>query len=412
MNNILALVLAGGRVDELLCLTETRAKAAIPIFGIYRIIDFVLSNLMHSGVNNAGILSQYRPHGLVRHIGTGEHWDFIGRKRGVRILAPYSGLKGSDWYRGTADAVYQNTAYIEEFMPEHILVAAGDHIYRMDYIPLIDFHLESKADATICFTKTEKRSSRFGYGIINKKKQLVRYLEKPSSPSSDLVSMTLYVFRTKFILDVLKDNAAQPSHEFGRDIIPKIIEHSKVFAYVFQGYWAYARTIESYYTTNMDLLKHKINLDKWQIRTNLLERCTYRDRTPAYVNAEVTNSIISDECRIEGKVKNSILSPGVHVARGAEVTDSIIFHDVIIDPKARLRKVICDKDSRIGAQSVVGGFGKKTLSKQFDKLLGSGITILGKNSSIPNHATIGANTVIYPAARLKTKHIQPGSTVS
>lgn len=411
MNNILALVLAGARVDELLCLAETRAKAAMPIFGIYRIIDFVLSNLMHSGIDNVGILSQYRPHGLVRHIGTGEHWDFMGRKRGIRMLTPYIGLKGSDWYQGTADAVYQNIDYIKEFKPEHILVAAADHIYRMDYKPLINFHLQNNADATICFTKIKTRSHRFGYGIINKKKQLVRYLEKPNSPPSDLVSMTLYVFRTKFILDVLKGNASESSHEFGRDIIPKIIDHSRSFAYVFQGYWAYARTIKSYYETNMDLLKRKINLYKWQIRTNLLERCMYRDRTPAYITGEVTNSIISDECRIEGKVNNSILSPGVHVARGAEVADSIIFHDVLIGSKARLKKVICDKDSRIGTQSVIGGFGRAISSRQFDKLLNSGITILGKNSSIPKHTRIGANTVIYPTACIKTKHIQPGSTV-
>jgi ADP-glucose pyrophosphorylase len=143
---------------------------------------------MHSGIDNVGILSQYRPHGLVRHIGTGEHWDFMGRKRGIRMLTPYIGLKGSDWYQGTADAVYQNTDYIKEFRPEHILVAAADHIYRMDYKPLINFHLRNKADATICFTKMKTRSHRFGYGIINKKKQLVRYLEKPSSPPMNSVA--------------------------------------------------------------------------------------------------------------------------------------------------------------------------------------------------------------------------------
>lgn len=411
MDNILALVLAGGRVDELLCLTETRAKAAVPIFGTYRIIDFVLSNLMHSGIENVGILSQYRPQDLVRHIGVGEHWDYIGRKRAIRILAPYSGFRGSDWYRGTADAVYQNISYIEEFMPEHILVAAADHIYRMDYTPMIKFHLEKKADATVCFTKIRARSSRFGYGVINKEQQLIEYLEKPSSPPSDLVSMTLYIFRTEFILNVLKDNEAESSHEFGRDIIPRIIDNRKTFAYLFNDYWAYARTITSYYETNMDLIKRRINLDKWQIRTNLVERCKYRDRTPAYIEGEVTNSVVSDECIIEGKVRNSILSPGVRVAHGAMVSDSIIFHDVRISPFARLKKVICDKDSKIGGQSVIGGFGNKIKSKKFAELLGSGITLLGKNSSIPDHTRIGANTVIYPSARIKNNDIQPGSTV-
>lgn len=412
MDNILALVLAGGRVDELLCLTETRAKAAVPIFGIYRIIDFVLSNLMHSGIANVGILSQYRPQELVRHIGSGEHWDYIGRKRGIRILAPYSGFRGSDWYRGTADAVYQNISYIEEFMPEHILVAAADHIYRMDYRPLIRFHLEKNADATVCFTKIRKKSRRFGYGLINKEHRLIKYLEKPDTPPSDLVSMTLYIFRTKFILDVLKDNAKESSHEFGRDIIPKLSASRKAFAFIFHDYWAYARTIKSYYNTNMDLLKSKINLDKWQIRTNPLERSKYRDRTPAYITGAVTNSVVSDECVIEGKVEHSILSPGVQVERGAAISDSIIFHDVKIGTKAQLKMVICDKDSRIGASSIIGGFGKRTRSKKYHNLLSSGIVVIGKNSLIPDHTRIGANTVIYPNTTITNNDVRPGSTLS
>ena len=411
MTNVLALVLAGGRVDELLCLTQTRVKAAVPVFGTYRFIDFVLSNLLHSQIENVGILSQYRPQDLVRHISTGEHWDYIGRKRTIRILAPFGGFKSSDWYRGTADAVYQNTAYIEEFMPEHILVAAADHIYKMDYAPLIKFHIDKQADATICFTKIRKKSSRFGYGVINREQQLVDYLEKPLSPPSDMVSMTLYLFRTEFILDVLKDNAAESSHEFGRDIIPKIIDRKKTYAYIFNDYWAYARTIKSYYATNMDLVKRRIKLDKWQIRTNLLERCKYRDRIPAYIKGEVCNSVVSDECIIEGTVKNSILSPGVHIARGAEVHDSIIFHDVKIAPFVRLNKVICDKDSRIGAHSMIGGFGVNIQSEKFDTLLSSGITVLGKNIKIPEHTKIGANSVIYPSAYIQNKNIQPGSTV-
>ena len=411
MTNVLALVLAGGRVDELLCLTQTRAKAAVPIFGTYRFIDLVLSNLMHSGIENVGILSQYRPQDLVRHISTGEHWDYMGRKRAIRILAPYGGFKSSDWYRGTADAVYQNTAYIEEFMPEHILVAAADHIYRMDYGPMIRFHLEKEADATICFTRIRKKNIRFGYGQLNKEQRLVNYQEKPSSPPSDLVSMTLYLFRTEYILDVLKNNETGSSHEFGRDIIPRIINDRKTYAFIFSDYWAYARTIKAYYETNMDLVKRRIKLDRWQIRTNLLERCKYRDRIPALIRGDVTNSVISDECIIEGKVSNSILSPGVHVARDAIVSDSIIFHDVKIAPYTRVKKVICDKDSEIGEHCIIGGFGKKVQSQEFDTLLSSGITVLGKNSRIPDYTKIGSNSVIYPSAHIKNINIRPGSTI-
>jgi glucose-1-phosphate adenylyltransferase len=411
MNSVLALVLAGGRVDELLCLTETRAKASVPIFGIYRFIDFVLSNLMHAGIENVGILSQYHPQDLVRHISTGEHWDYVGRNRAIRILAPYSGFKSSDWYRGTADAVYQNISYIEEFMPENILIAAADHIYRMEYKDLIDFHREKKADATICFTKIPFTNTRFGYGIVDKQQRLIQYHEKPKTPISDLVSMTLYVFRTRFIIDILKQNAGESSHEFGRDIIPKLIRNKKSFAYIFNGYWAYARTIESYYKTNMDLLKRRINLDKWQIRTNLLERCKSRDRIPAYIRGSVSNSIVSDECMIQGRVRNSILSPGVKVARNAEINDSIIFHDVDIAAHAKLNRVICDKDTKIGKNAIIGGFGLKTPSEKYSDLLGAGITVLGKNTSIPDHTRIGANTVVYPGASIKKRAIPPGSTV-
>ncbi len=411
MDNVLALVLAGGRVDELLCLTEKRAKSALPIFGTYCIIDFVLSNLMHAGVNNVGVLSQYRPYDLVRHIGTGEHWDFIGRKRGIRILPPYRGFKASDWYKGTADAVYQNIAYIEEFNPKHILIASADHIYRMDYKPLFQFHMENNADATVCFTKLKTKSSRFGYGVIGKNGRLIHYLEKPTSPPSDFVSMTLYFFKTEFLIDVLNTNVLEYSHEFGRDIIPKIINHNRVFAFTFDEYWAYARTIDTYFQTNMDLLKGKIDLKKWQIRTNLLERCAHCDRMPASIDGEVADVVISEGCIVEGKVKNSILSPGVKVKSGAEIIDSIIFHDTIIEKNAKLNKVICDKDSVIGEGCVIGGFGEDIKSREFPDLLNTGTIILGRNSIIPAKTKIGANTTIYSSAEINSRHIEPGSTL-
>ncbi|MBE0433814.1 glucose-1-phosphate adenylyltransferase, partial [candidate division WOR-3 bacterium] len=189
--NILAMVLAGGRVDELLCLTEHRPKSALPVFATYRIIDFVLSNLMHAGIRHVGVLSQYRPHALVRHVGTGEHWDFVGRGRGIRLLPPYRGLRASDWYKGTADAVYQNMSYIETFKPEHVLIASADHIYRMDYRPFIRFHVDNDADATVSFTRMKKRSSRFGYGVIDRQGRLLDYQEKPDRPPSAWISMTL-----------------------------------------------------------------------------------------------------------------------------------------------------------------------------------------------------------------------------
>lgn len=409
--SVLALVLAGGRVDELLCLTEMRPKSALPVFATYRIIDFVLSNLMHSGISNVGVLSQYRPYALVRHIGTGEHWDFLGRSRDIRMLPPYRGFKASDWYQGTADAVYQNISFIENFNPDHILIASADHVYRMDYRPFIQFHIENNADATVCFTRTKKRSPRFGYGVIDRSGQLSDYKEKPKTPPSDWVSMTLYLFRTDFILDILKANAEETSHEFGRDIIPKLIAKSRILGYKYRGYWAYARTVDSYYTTNIDMIKGKLALQDWQIRTNLLERCTRADRTPAYVDGRVANSVVSEGCIIKGKVQNSLLSPGVIVSPGAEVLDSIIFHDTTIGSNSKVKKVICDKDSTIGSECIIGGFGDDIPSKEFGDLLHSGITVLGRNTNIPDKTKIGANTTLYSSARIKSTRINPGSTL-
>jgi glucose-1-phosphate adenylyltransferase len=401
MEKVLAMVLAGGRVDELLCLTEGRPKSALPIFGIYRIIDFPLSNLMNSGIYNVGILSQYRPYALLRHIGAGAHWDFIGRKREIRILPPYRGAKESDWYRGTADAVYQNISYIKELNPEYVLVISADHVYRMDYKLLLHYHIEKDADATICFTKVKTKSTRFGYGMINKNGKLVKYLEKPTEPLSDWISMTVYVFKTNFLVDILKSYVLKKLYEFGRDIIPNIISKNRVYGYKFNDYWAYARTIESFYETNMDLLKRKIDLKKWQIRTNLYERCIDRDRPPAYVNGDVSNSVVSEGCKIKGKVKNSILSPGVIVENGAAIIDSIIFHDTRIENNAKLKKVICDKDVQISKASVVGGIDENIPSKKFGDLLSSGITILGKGANIPQKTEIRANTMVCASEEIK-----------
>ncbi len=405
------MVLAGGRVDELLCLTEKRPKSALPIFGTYRIIDFVLSNLMQSGINNVGVLSQFRPYALVRHIGTGEHWDFIGRSRGIRILPPYQGLKESDWYKGTADAVYQNISYIEEYKPEHVLIASADHVYHMDYKPFFQFHLERNADLTICFTKVTSKTSRFGYGVIDKNDQVAKYSEKPKTPPSAWASMTLYLFKKQVLIDALKENVGAESHEFGRDIVTKLVTNKKVLGYRFADFWAYARTIETYYKTNMALLQSELNLNSWSIRTNLVERCAYGDRLPARIDGVVTNSVVGDGCVVKGKVNNSILSPGVKVESGAEVIDSIIFHDTTVKSNAYLKKVICDKDSEIGESCTIGGFGEDIPSKEFGDLLNSGITVFGKFSKIPAHTTIGANTAIYSSVAIKDAKIDPGSVL-
>ncbi len=411
MSETIGMILAGGRVDELLTLTERRPKAAVPIFGIYRFIDFVLSNMMHSKIDNVGILSQFRPYSLMRHIGTGEHWDFIGRKRGIRMLSPYKGLKESDWYRGTADAVYQNISFIEEFKPHYVIVAAADHIYQMDYRKVLEFHKEKCADVTVCFTKMKTRKPWFGYGIIEKDGAVVEYQEKPDKPLSDWVSMTVYIFHTDVLLDLLKQNVSAKSHEFGKDIISHLPKNCAIYGYRFCGYWAYSRTIEMYYKTNMELLNGAVNLRNWQVCTNLIEGCALRDRIPAKIEGYITNSYISDGCVIKGKVINSILSPGVMVEDNAEVIDSIIFHNTVIRKGARLKKVICDKMCEIGASSEIGTFGAQIPSEEFKDLLNRGITLLGREVKTAPGTKIGANTVIYSGKMITVKEIAPGSVV-
>ncbi len=411
MNDIVGMILAGGRVDELLTLTERRPKAAVPIFGIYRFIDFVLSNMMRSRIDNVGVLSQFRPYSLMRHLGNGEHWDFIGRKRGVRILPPYKGLKESDWYRGTADAVYQNISYIEEFKPRYVIVAAADHIYQLDYRDVLDFHREKDAEVTVGFTKSKIRKPWFGYGVMDNDCRLVAYQEKPDKPISNWISMTVYVFRTEFLFELLKENARADSHEFGRDIISRLPGRCAIYGYKFDDYWAYARTVNMYYQTNMELLRGKIKLRRWQICTNLIEGCAFKDRLPARITGEVSNSYISHGCVIQGTVINSILSPDVVVEKGTEVIDSIVFHGTIIKRNARLQKVICDKQCEIGENTEIGTFGQEIFSKEFENLLNTGITLIGKETEIASGVKIGANTVIYAGKSVKASEIKPGSTI-
>ncbi|MEO0123498.1 MAG: sugar phosphate nucleotidyltransferase [candidate division WOR-3 bacterium] len=411
MNNIVGMILAGGRVDELLTLTEKRPKAAVPVFGIYRFIDFVLSNMMHSKIDNVGVLSQFRPYSLMRHIGNGEHWDYIGRKRGIRMLPPYKGLKESDWYRGTADAVYQNISFIEEFNPEHVLIAAADHIYSMDYKKVFAFHKKKRADVTVCFTKIKNRYPWFGYGIMEKDGRLIEYKEKPKEPMSDWVSMTVYIFRKDILFDLLKENSHADSHEFGKDIIAYLPGRCAIYGYKFYDYWFYARTIDMYYKTNMTLLEGKIKLHKWQVCTNLIEGCALKDRLPARIEGRVLNSYISDGCVVKGTVINSIISPGVVVEENAEVIDSIIFHNSIIKSNARLKKVICDKFCEIGKDVEIGLFGANIPSKEYRELLNTGITIIGKGVKIAPAVRIGANTVIYADKDIKETLIEPGSTL-
>jgi glucose-1-phosphate adenylyltransferase len=406
MPNIVALILAGGRVDELSVLTSERPKSAVPFAGHYRVIDFALSNLMHSRIGRVGILSQYHSASLITHIGTGQPWDMVGRHRRVTLLPPSSGHKDWDWYRGTADAVAQNREFIMNNEPDLVLILSGDHIYHMDYQPLVNFHLEQQADVTIGFVKVPlSEAHRFGLGRIEKSRgfpggRLLEYREKPDQPISPWASLTIYLFRPQVLFEILHGSTpGKPLWEFGRDILPWLPDSYRVFGYTFSGYWGYTRTLDEYWRTHMDLLTpgSKLRLRDWQIRTNLdHERIAERQPVRIMPGASVEQVLLTPGCEIHGRVHRSVLFPGVVVEKGAEVEDSILFYDTVVEAGVRLRKVISDKRVTFGEGSRVG-WGEPLVPNRLNPgLLSSGLTIVGHNAYIPAGTRIGANCILYP----------------
>jgi len=405
------MILAGGRVDELGVLTHYRPKSAVPFGGFARVIDFPLSNLLHSGIERIAILSQYRSYSLINHIGTGAAWDMIGRNRGISILPPFKDYENPHWYRGSADAVYQNLDYIRYYGPSVILILSGDHIYQMDYREMIRYHNEHDVDLTAAFIEVPLESaSRFGVAEIavgdSDGGRMLSYEEKPASPKSKWASLTVFCFRPSVLSEVLKKNQEDHSYEFGRDIIPMMMrENYKVHGYKFRGYWGYTKTIDEYWQTSMDLLgpEPKIDMEAWGIRTNLAHR-SIADRQPIKIGADgnIQNSMAYNGCIIEGTVRNSILFPGVHVMAGAEINDSILFFDNIVHQGVRLNRVVSDvntvfnKDVRVGAP-------------QCDKL--NRVSVIGWNNSIPEGFSIGCGCTVaprIPAEKWPERHLEDG----
>lgn len=406
--NILAMILAGGRVDELSVLTLNRPKSAVPYGGVYRIIDFALSNLMHSGIDLVGILSQYRSSSLIHHVGTGASWDFIGRKRGAFILPPSKGTISSDWYRGTADAIYQNLDFIDTYQPDRVLILSGDHIYKMNYGDLIRFHEAHNADLSISFVqRPEAEASRFGLARFDVSADdqggpLVGYDEKPEKPVSNWASMTIYLFNTAVLREVLHLCIDKNMAHFGRDIIPRLIGNYRVFGYKFKGIWGYTQTLDEYWSANMALLKSEpeIDLKKWQVRTNLANG-NIRDRIPSHFDsqAKIENSLIYNGCKVSGQVTNSVIFPGVVVDADAEVKDSIVFYDSVIEKGATLTKVIADVGARIGPNVQIGIGAADRPNVRYPDLLKSGITIIGRDTEIPASVQISKNCIVAPSLK-------------
>lgn len=359
MERVVALVLAGGHVDGYGVLTLYRTKAALPFAGFYRIVDFTLSSLSRSGINRVGLICQYLPASLIEHVGTGEPWGFKGFGTEVRLMPPFVGVGKIEWFRGTADAIYQNLNFVHDWDPSYVIVCSAEHVHNVDLAQVVAFHESAEADLTIVVKQLapEKRSRRFGY-VIGDDGRVRRFVEKPDSPPSDRASIGIYVFNKDVLVAELdRLGHGERCFNLARDIIPQMVEKRRVMFYEFKGYWNYLETIEDYYRANLSLLQKppEIDLLGWDVVTNLDDRQLQR-RPSAFVGetARVRGSLVSPGCIINGTVENSILSPGVIVESGAVVRDSILMHDVRVERGARVDQVVSDKDAVFERDSEIG----------------------------------------------------------
>ena len=355
---MIAMLLAGGQGSRLYVLTNNRAKPAVPFGGKYRIIDFTLSNCSNSGIDTVGVLTQYKPMELNAYIGNGQPWDLDRMNGGIHVLPPYVTADESQWYKGTANAIYQNMEFIEQYSPTYVLVLSGDHVYKMDYSKMLSFHKEKNADATIAVMEVpiDEASS---YGIMNTNDDfsIYEFCEKPKEPKSNKASMGVYIFTweklKKYLIE--DENDKNSSNDFGKNIIPKMLNAGeKMFAYPFDGYWKDVGTIDNLWEANMDLLNPKISLNLsdplWRIY------CRHSLTTPQYVGkyADLKNSMITDGCRVFAKVNNSILFSDVSAEQNAEICYSVVMRNAKIGKNARVLYAIVADDAVIEDGAIVG----------------------------------------------------------
>lgn len=392
---MIAMLLAGGQGSRLGVLTAKVAKPAVSFGGKYRIIDFPLSNCINSGVDTVGVLTQYQPLRLNTHIGIGMPWDLDRNVGGVTILPPYEKSTNSEWYTGTANAVYQNLDYIDTYNPDYVLILSGDHIYKMDYEVMLDFHKENNADVTIAVMPVPmEEASRFGIMITDEDNRITEFEEKPEHPRSNLASMGIYIFSWPILRNALIQLSSQPGCDFGKHIIPYCQENgNRLFAFEFNGYWKDVGTLGSYWEANMELIDiiPEFNLyeEFWKIYTK-------SDAIPPqYISAEskIERSIISGGSEIYGDVFNSVIGSGVTIGKGTVVRDSIIMKNTRIGENCTVDKAIIAEETEI-SDGVVLGVGADIPNKVQPKIYSFGLVTIGENSYIPPNVKVGKNTAI------------------
>ncbi len=383
-----AMLLAGGQGSRLYALTNNIAKPAVSFGGKYRIIDFPLSNCVNSGIDTVGVLTQYQPLILNDYIGNGQPWDLDRAFGGVYILSPYQGKHSSDWYKGTANAIYQNMHFMKQFDPDYVLILSGDHIYKMNYATMLNYHILNNADCTIAAINVSKEeASRFGILNTNEDGSIYEFEEKPKKPKSTLASMGIYIFSAKKLFKYLEEDSVNPdSHnDFGKDILPTMLANGeKMMAYSFEGYWKDVGTIDSLYEANMDLLGDSPKFDVTDSSWKIQSRSPLAP--PHYLGdgAKAENSIIMSGCEIFGTVNNSILASSVVVKKGAVVKNSIIMADVEIGENSVIEYAIIDENTVIGKNARIGE----------DKTSGKGIAVLSRNISVADGAVICGGAMV------------------
>ena len=392
---MIAMLLAGGQGSRLGVLTQKVAKPAVSFGGKYRIIDFPLSNCINSGVDTVGVLTQYQPLRLNTHIGIGIPWDLDRNVGGVTILPPYERSKGSDWYTGTANAIYQNLEYMETYNPDYVLILSGDHIYKMDYEVMLEYHKANNADVTIaCMPVPIEEASRFGIVITDDTNRIREFEEKPAEPRSNLASMGIYIFSWPVLREALIAMSSEPGCDFGKHVIPYChTRGDRIFAYEYNGYWKDVGTLGSYWEANMELIDiiPEFNLyeEYWKIYTksDIIP--------PQYIapDAVINRSIIGEGTEVYGQVHNSVIGAGVTIEPGAVVRDSIIMRDCVIGAGAKVTKAIVAEDTKVGAGAELG-VGEYAPSKYDPKVYQFDLVTIGEHSVIPENVKIGKNTAI------------------